>query len=171
MKKLDLGENDFDDEVAIDFDDALANNTALNTLTRWYGFSDRIWNALSVSLDKSSIEKTYTSSAQTKFLNFSWVLSSWSFFRFSMSLSSMIFCQQSWWNDRCDWSAGTEAFRYLPESWAGCLWRCLESGAQKKGLHCRVEEVLRGFPMRYRCSENVSGEQTFSEWWTLRKLG
>ncbi len=34
MKKLDLGENDFDDEVAIDFDDALANNTALNTLTR-----------------------------------------------------------------------------------------------------------------------------------------
>ncbi len=76
MKKLDLGENDFDDEVAIDFDDALANNTALNTLTRWYGFSDRIWNALSVSLDKSSIEKTYTSSAQTKFLNYSWVLSS-----------------------------------------------------------------------------------------------
>ena len=50
MKKLDLGENDFDDEVAIDFDDALANNTALNTLTRWYGFSDRIWNALSCVL-------------------------------------------------------------------------------------------------------------------------
>ncbi len=63
MKKLDLGENDFDDEVAIDFADALANNTALKTLTiGGTDLSDRIWNALSCVLcDKSSIENTYTS--------------------------------------------------------------------------------------------------------------
>jgi hypothetical protein len=62
MKKLDLGGNDFDDEVVIDFADALANNTALNTLTIGGTVSDRSWNALSCVLcDNSSIKNTYTS--------------------------------------------------------------------------------------------------------------
>ncbi len=63
MKQLDLGENDFDDEVVIDFADALANNTVLNTLIiGGTDLLDKIWNALSCVLcDKSSIKNTHTS--------------------------------------------------------------------------------------------------------------
>lgn len=60
---LDLGMNDFSDEVINDFANMLANNSALTTLhIGGDKITDRSWAALSHALcDESSIKNTYSS--------------------------------------------------------------------------------------------------------------